>query len=233
VPDLVFESVTYAASDPDHTRRWLRETLDTADGDGIELQTARSGAAYTTANNDVGAFHVCLRTADIAAADARLRALGVAPSSRPTRSDVGPILLYFRDPDGIQYQLIELPGAPDPPTAPTLHHVAVTVGDLEASVAWLTDVLGAGTPMRSSSAGEAVSAMLQVPGAAYDVALVPVAGLLVELMAFRAPAGRIQPPSHGSIGAMHLAFTAADPARAREYLDQAPPAPAGLHLRVA
>ena len=232
MPDVVLENVTYGASDPDRTRRWLRATLGVEEGDRIALHTAAPGAPYGMANNDVGAFHICLRTADIATADAHLRGLGVLPSSAPTRSEVGPILLYFRDPDGIQYQLIELPGARNPPAAPELHHVGVTVADLDASVAWLTDVLGAGAPMRSSSAGAVVSTMLEVPDAAYDVALVPVGGLLIELMSFRAPAGRTVLPPAGGVGAMRLTFAAADPAQARERLAQAPPAPAGLSLDV-
>jgi len=230
VLDLTFQGVGYAAGDPERTRRWLREVLE--GGDEVALETATGAGAYTTANNDVGAFHICLRTADIAVADARLRAHGVRPSSAPTRSEVGPVLLYFRDPDGVQYQLIELPGAEDAPARPQLHHVAVTVADLEAAVEWLTDTLGAGPPMRSSASGEGVSQMLEIPGAAYDVALLPVGGLLLELMAFRVPAGRDAPPAPGGVGCMRLAFTAKDPPGARERLAQGPPSPPGLNLYV-
>lgn len=220
--DVVFRGVSYTASDPERTRRWVREALE--GDDAVTLLGAPPGAKpYTVANNDIGAFHVCLRTADIHADYVRLTERGIATSTPPQQSPVGPILLYLRDPDGIQYQLLEMPGEPMEPARPSLHHIGLTVSDLEAAVAWFRDELGGGEPMRASAIGEAPGQMLEVPGAAYDVALLTVGGMLLELMRFSAPPGAMLPPAPDGLGAVRLTF-AGPPCRS------APPDGLDVHM---
>jgi catechol 2,3-dioxygenase-like lactoylglutathione lyase family enzyme len=57
---------------------------------------------------DIGVKHVCFLVADVEYIYATLRAKGVAFRNPPTRG--GPLnrlLVYFTDPDGIEWQLIE------------------------------------------------------------------------------------------------------------------------------
>jgi catechol 2,3-dioxygenase-like lactoylglutathione lyase family enzyme len=72
------------------------------------------GADFALRNCDVGAVHVALEVGDVAAAHEQLRAEGIEFSSPPTLIEEGELaghrFAYFRDHDGIQFELFERPG---------------------------------------------------------------------------------------------------------------------------
>jgi catechol 2,3-dioxygenase-like lactoylglutathione lyase family enzyme len=71
------------------------------------------GEPFALRNCDIGALHVCFQVEDIHATHAALAEAGVTFSVEPTRLDYGPLVdhwfCYFRDPDGIQLELFQLP----------------------------------------------------------------------------------------------------------------------------
>jgi catechol 2,3-dioxygenase-like lactoylglutathione lyase family enzyme len=80
----------------------------------LEYKTPE-GAPYDRRNCDVGAIHVCFEVGDIEAAYERLLAMGVEFNHPPIRLDAsagdldGYAFAYFRDPDGLQLELFQLP----------------------------------------------------------------------------------------------------------------------------
>jgi catechol 2,3-dioxygenase-like lactoylglutathione lyase family enzyme len=67
-----------------------------------------TGRDFELRNCDVGAIHLCFAVDDIEAVYTRLRERGVAFSSEPRllRGTLeGNTICYFRDPDGIQFEL--------------------------------------------------------------------------------------------------------------------------------
>jgi catechol 2,3-dioxygenase-like lactoylglutathione lyase family enzyme len=80
----------------------------------LEYESPR-GRAFDRRNCDVGAVHVCFEVDDIDAAYTQLTELGVRFNHPPIRlgeglGDLsGYAFAYFRDPDGIQLELFELP----------------------------------------------------------------------------------------------------------------------------
>lgn len=81
----------------------------------LEYRTPTDGKPFTSANNDVGTVHVCFEVADIDDAYRKLSDAGVAFNAPPIHlgEENGPLaghaFAYFRDPDGIQLELFELP----------------------------------------------------------------------------------------------------------------------------
>jgi len=81
----------------------------------IELLEYKSpvGADFRLRNCDVGAIHVALDVANIDEAYERLRSRGAVFSNAPAMAPEGPLegyrFCYFRDPDGIQFELFERP----------------------------------------------------------------------------------------------------------------------------
>ncbi|MCW2530326.1 MAG: putative Glyoxalase [Pseudonocardiales bacterium] len=73
------------------------------------------GADFDRGNNDVGSTHVCLEVSDIDAAYADLRGKGAIFSGPPVQITEGGLAgsrwAYLRDPDGIQLEIWESPGA--------------------------------------------------------------------------------------------------------------------------
>ena len=74
------------------------------------------GKSQSIGNNDVGAMHVAFSVDDIQAAYADLSARGIefnAPPYTFTQSDseqiAGVTIAYFRDPDGVQLELVQMP----------------------------------------------------------------------------------------------------------------------------
>jgi catechol 2,3-dioxygenase-like lactoylglutathione lyase family enzyme len=81
----------------------------------LEYRSPRDGKTFGSANNDVGTVHVRFEVDDIDRAYRDLRVQGVAFNAPPIRlgPENGPLaghaFAYFRDPDGIQLELFELP----------------------------------------------------------------------------------------------------------------------------
>ncbi len=65
-------------------------------------------------NNDLGSTHICLEVRDIQAVYERLTAMGVRFTCPPHHDPSGVSMTYFRDPDGISVELLEVTGTDDP-----------------------------------------------------------------------------------------------------------------------
>jgi len=78
----------------------------------LEYESPR-GQDYDRRNCDVGATHIALAVADVEAAYEELRGKGIEFSGPPLHIDEGPlagcITAYFRDPDGIQLEIFQVP----------------------------------------------------------------------------------------------------------------------------
>jgi catechol 2,3-dioxygenase-like lactoylglutathione lyase family enzyme len=72
------------------------------------VEYARRVSDEPPPNNHVGVGHVCLHVRDLARAQAELEAEGVAFQSPPVRHPSGATIVYFRDPDGITVELLEV-----------------------------------------------------------------------------------------------------------------------------
>jgi catechol 2,3-dioxygenase-like lactoylglutathione lyase family enzyme len=177
------EEIALAVSDVERAVAWHERALgSTRDGDastalGDTTFRFTPGAGGAAQANQVGAFHVCIAVPDVAAAYARLRELGVSPSTEPVEVLPGLWTVYFTDPDGIRYQFLEHPGAS------RVHHFAYSVSNLAGTLEWYARTFGVEAGYRGEAAGERVSSTLEVePGAAYRVALVPLGEGHLELM---------------------------------------------------
>jgi catechol 2,3-dioxygenase-like lactoylglutathione lyase family enzyme len=75
--------------------------------------TSPRGKPYDRRNCDVGAVHVCFEVDDIEHAWAELKAKGVEVSADPFTFEEGPLtgysFAYFKDPDGVQLELFQVP----------------------------------------------------------------------------------------------------------------------------
>ncbi len=72
------------------------------------LQHKTEGRPFDRKNNDIGAMHLCFHVADVDAAYEALRAEGVNVNAPPLYNEEGRLkgvgVLYFRDPDGVQFE---------------------------------------------------------------------------------------------------------------------------------
>ena len=116
-PDFVLESEgpeTSAAVQLENAR--ITAAMLTVGNTLLELLEYHEpvGADFALRNCDVGAIHIALEVDSIAAAYDRLRARGATFSVAPTLIEEGPLegyrFCYFRDPDGIQFELFQRPG---------------------------------------------------------------------------------------------------------------------------
>jgi catechol 2,3-dioxygenase-like lactoylglutathione lyase family enzyme len=83
----------------------------------LQFERPAGRSSYDMRSCDVGAFHVCFEVADLPAKYAQLKALGVDFVTSPIHlaGDSGSLaglrFVYFRDPDGLMFQLYEVPTA--------------------------------------------------------------------------------------------------------------------------
>ena len=164
---------------------------------------APEDASYARPNDEVGGFHVCVAVPDAHAAVEHLGEIGVATSTPPVEMLPNLWACYFRDPEGIQFQLIQQGEARG------LHHFAFNVSDLDASLDWYERMFGLRPVMRSQASGEHISGMFEVSASSYEFALLAIGGIQLELMAW----GKGTAPSPSKIiepGAWHIALEVDD-----------------------
>ncbi len=166
----------------------------------VELtQCDPPGAPYPSgsAANDLWFQHCALATGDIATAYARLRAAAFTPISRdgPQTLPGGIVAFKFRDPDGHPLELIQFPDG-DPATAGGIDHSAISVRDVERSIAFYAAGLGLTERAWQVNTGPAQDALDGLADVSVDVvALTPVAAAPhLELLSYRVPQGRARPP---------------------------------------
>jgi catechol 2,3-dioxygenase-like lactoylglutathione lyase family enzyme len=178
------------------------------------MQFDPPGAPYPrdSHSNDLWFQHCALVTDDMAAAYRRLQTHNVTPISRhgPQTLPGGVVAFKFRDPDHHPLELIQFPTA-DPATAHGIDHSAISVADADRSIAFYAAALGLAVTARQVNTGPAQDALDNLDAVAVDVvALSPaIRSPHLELLAYRAPAGRRATPAHPSdIAATRLVFTA-------------------------
>jgi catechol 2,3-dioxygenase-like lactoylglutathione lyase family enzyme len=180
--------------------RAVRTVLLRRGGQTLELcEFDPPGDAYPAGSrsDDLWFQHCALVTSDIGAAFARLRGHAFAAISRdgPQALPGGISAFKFRDPDGHPLELIRFPTA-DMETAEGIDHSAISVADVERSVAFYGGVLGLSVVSRQVNAGPAQDAMDGLDGTKVDVVgLAPARrSPHVELLGYRSPRGRAGPP---------------------------------------
>lgn len=182
-------SEVFTVANPGATRAWWREAgLSDPTMESLELA---EGPGREPAITETGARHVCLRTADIAVAHERLAAAGARFLAGPQRLPNGLAIAYFRDPAGLPLQLIELDAGPLAAGAPppigvafgALHHVGVTVADLDATLERLA-AGGAEPVVRAHAEGPDAARPLGLADVTYDAAVLPMGQHWLELMTF-------------------------------------------------
>jgi catechol 2,3-dioxygenase-like lactoylglutathione lyase family enzyme len=109
--------------------------------------------------------------------------------------------------------------APTPALAPAtgVHHVGLTVSDLDRSIEWYGKVLGLRETMRSGGSGPIVSELMQVPDADVTAVFMKIGDVHVELLHHKTD-GRPFDRNNNDIGAMHMCFLVDDVDAAYEAL---------------
>ncbi len=194
--------IAYGVGDPAAATAWYRD----AGFDAATLARLDPGSRDTTERRieQVGALHICLRTADIAGAHARLRSCGARFAAPPSRHPAGPALAYFHDPQGTLFQLLEIDAGPlgrgRPPALAdavgTLHHVGLTVTDVDAAIAWFEAELGLEVVVRAHASGPPAGRALGLPEADYRATSVGLGDHSIELLEFASP----PPPPEADAG---------------------------------
>lgn len=186
------------------------------------------GAPYPSdpAATDPFFQHLAIPVRDMDAAAAQLARLAPTPISRggPQRlpASTGGVTAYkFRDPDGHPLELIAFPGGPPAARwrdAPGLFlgidHSAITVTDLEATLAFLTGPLGLTVAERGLNRGPEQARLDGLDDPQVDVIALaaPDPAPHVELLHYRAPAtARRRLVGPADRAATRYVFSAADP----------------------
>ena len=134
------------------------DRLDTGHGTTIDListtQTARA-SAWLANDLQTGLRHVGFKVIDCDAQTARLTAAGVPFTMQPTDATGGVRISFFKDPDGTLLELVQnelvyeqpvgTPVVNPPPSSAqplVFDHIAISVSDLDAALAFYLDTLG-------------------------------------------------------------------------------------------
>ena len=177
------------------------ESIELCERAGAEpLGAARQDAGVAS----TGFQHVAIVTSDMDAAMARLRrfapvAISSGDAVRLPASAGGVTAYKFRDPDGHPLELISFPASignpkwqrlqPDPPTL-GIDHSAISVGNVERSLAFYTSVLGFSLTSRQVNSGTEQDRLDGVGDVVVDVLGLTPAGMgtpHLELLGYRQP----------------------------------------------
>jgi len=106
-----------------------------------------------------------------------------------------------------------------------VHHVAITVKDMDKSIAFYRDGLGLNVFQDEVISGPEVDTGLMEPGAKVRmVLLMDETGNMIELLGWQSPSARERPPEHmrfTSTGLVEVAFMVDDLERVEESLNEA------------
>jgi catechol 2,3-dioxygenase-like lactoylglutathione lyase family enzyme len=92
----------------------------------------------------------------------------------------------------------------------TIHHMGITVSDIDASVEFYTKGLELTLKLRNEMAGPQLSAVLGVPGTALKTAFLTGANACLELVQYIHPDGRRIYGNNNDIGSAHSCFVVDD-----------------------
>jgi len=93
---------------------------------------------------------------------------------------------------------------------PPLHHVGVTVEDLDRAVEFYRDVLGCAVRDRFEVDGEGFATAVDVPDAAASFAHLDGGGCRLELVSYEPRGDPVEQPALNRPGATHLGFSVDD-----------------------
>jgi catechol 2,3-dioxygenase-like lactoylglutathione lyase family enzyme len=91
-----------------------------------------------------------------------------------------------------------------------LHHVGVTVADLERSAAFYEDVFGGEREWLIEAEGDGVDQMTRVPGTSMRVTSLKLPYGALELFEFSSPEGRVNDRRLNDVGATHVCLEVDD-----------------------
>ena len=91
-----------------------------------------------------------------------------------------------------------------------LHHVGITVRDLDASLAWYADVLGVTPEVVAEGSGEELSRAVGVPDARLRFAMLRLGGAVVELLCYDNDRDDTFTRSNADVGSAHVCIDVPD-----------------------
>jgi catechol 2,3-dioxygenase-like lactoylglutathione lyase family enzyme len=94
--------------------------------------------------------------------------------------------------------------------ATQVHHFAITVSDMERSVAFYTRHFDLKEILRADLVGEGISSAMGIPDSDLEAVLLAGENTIFELLAFRTPKGRPYQSTHADVGAAHPCFVVDD-----------------------
>ncbi len=95
-------------------------------------------------------------------------------------------------------------------TVQGLHHIGLTVSDMQASFAWYSRMFGLeGGPVNHGE-GEELSRALQVDGAALSFSMIDIGGTRIEFLQYHSPEGLPFDRRNADVGSAHLCLQVSD-----------------------
>lgn len=91
-----------------------------------------------------------------------------------------------------------------------VHHVGITVRDLQRSLDWYRRMFDLEAGPVSRGSGSQLSASLQVPDAELSFAMVRIGGTRIEFLQYHHPEGRDFDRTNGDVGSAHVCLEVSD-----------------------
>jgi catechol 2,3-dioxygenase-like lactoylglutathione lyase family enzyme len=89
----------------------------------------------------------------------------------------------------------------------SIGHVGLTVWDLDRAIAFYRDILGFAVSQKIQASGEELESVSGVAGGEHEVCFVRAPGLILELLCYHKPAGRLRSALRAcDAGAVHFAL---------------------------
>ncbi|MDG2004157.1 MAG: VOC family protein [Novosphingobium sp.] len=92
----------------------------------------------------------------------------------------------------------------------TIHHMGITVKDLDESIAFYSAAFGLEIVDRALFSGEELAYVVQVPGAELEYAFMAGQNAVLELIEYKAPKGKPYTLRNNDVGAAHCCFVVDD-----------------------
>jgi len=92
----------------------------------------------------------------------------------------------------------------------TIHHMGITVRDLEESIAFYSEAFGLKVVDRAVFGGEELGKVVRVPGAELEYAFMAGENAVLELIEYKTPKGKPFGLQNNDIGAAHCCFVVDD-----------------------
>jgi catechol 2,3-dioxygenase-like lactoylglutathione lyase family enzyme len=104
-------------------------------------------------------------------------------------------------------------------TVQGVHHVGITVRDIERSFAWYSRMFGLEPGPVNHGAGPELERGVQVPGAELSFAMIRIGNVNVEFLQYHQPEGRDWDRTNGDVGSAHICLEVDDMAAAYAELE--------------